>query len=499
MFCSCHSSWKRLLLLAAAILALSWMASAPAWAQAVSGHAPAGWDAGLRLAEALDKNPDPNIVEVDITARIADVQVAPGALVRAWTYNGGIPGPLIRTKVGDRLIVHFVNELDAPTTLHWHGVRVPIEMDGVPGISQPEVLKGESFTYDFVVRDASLYWYHPHPQAMSAAQVGYGLYGALLVEDPADGVGVADQTTLVLSDIGFDRKGTLEDGESGGSAGMVFGREGTYVLVNGKTKPTLRARSGAPQRWRIVNAAKSRFFYLDLDGQDFLVIGQDGGFQERPTRTNILLVTPGERMDVIVTPTGAPGSQATMRAMLYNRGYGSVEYRSVEDVLTIAFTAEPTLTKVALPTVTRAITPPSAAGATPVSFVFTLPPQEAGHSEFRINGVPFWKAKPYLASIGETQLWTLTNDTEWDHPFHLHGFFFMVVDEQGAPLAPMVWKDTVNVPMKTTARVLVTFDERPGTWMMHCHILDHADGGLMGTVQVGPNASAHTHRAPKKP
>ena len=104
-----------------------------------------------------------------------------------------------------------------------------------------------------------LYWYHPH--VMSAAQVGFGLYGALLVEDPADGVGVADELTLVLSDIGFDRNGTLEPADSGGPAGMVFGREGAFLLVNGKVMPQLRARSGAPQRWRIVNAAKSRFFY----------------------------------------------------------------------------------------------------------------------------------------------------------------------------------------------------------------------------------------------
>lgn len=499
MFCSCHSPWKRLLLAAAAILALSWMAAVPAaWAQAPAGHAPAGWDAGARLAEAPDRNPDPGIVEVDITAKIAEVEVAAGKRVRAWTYNGGLPGPLIRAKVGDRLIVHFVNELDAPTTIHWHGVRVPIEMDGVPGISQPEVKKGESFTYDFILRDASLYWYHPH--VMSAAQVGYGLYGALLVEDPADGVGIADTMTLVLSDIGFDGKGALEDAESGGSAGMVFGREGSYVLVNGRSKPTIGARSGAPQRWRIVNTAKSRFFYLDLDGQDFLVIGQDGGFQERSTTSNILLITPGERLDVVVTPTGAPGSQITLRAMLYNRGYGSIEYRSVEDVMTIAFTPEPPLAKVTLPVVTRAITPPRAEGATPVSMVLTLPPQEAGHSEFRINGVPYWKAKPFLAALGETQLWTIKNDTDWDHPFHLHGYFFMPVDATGAPLTPMVWKDTVNVPMKTTARVLVTFDERPGTWMIHCHILDHAEGGLMGTVQVGPGPPReHTHPVPKKP
>ena len=217
---------------------------------------------------------------MNITARIAEVEVAPGQARQAWTYNGSVPGPLIRTKVGDRLIVHFINQLDEPTTIHWHGVRVPIAMDGVPDISQPAVKKGESFTYDFVIRDASLYWYHPH--VMSAAQVGYGLYGALLVEDPADGVGVADQITLVLSDIGFDRSGVLEPADSGGSAGMVFGREGSYVLVNGRTQPTIRARAGAPQRWRIVNAAKSRFFYLDLDGQPFTVIGQDGGLQERP-------------------------------------------------------------------------------------------------------------------------------------------------------------------------------------------------------------------------
>ena len=498
MFCACHSPVKRMLILAAAAVAATWLAATTAaWAQAAPSYAPAGWDAGAKLSEALDTNPDPNVVEVDITAKLAEVEVAPGRTVRAWTYNGGIPGPLIRAKVGNRLIVHFTNELDAPTTIHWHGVRVPIEMDGVPDISQPEVKKGASFTYDFVLHDASLFWYHPH--VMSAAQVGYGLYGALLVEDPADAVGVADQLTLVLSDIGFDSKGGLEDSESGGSAGMVFGREGSYVLVNGKTKPTIGARSGAAQRWRIVNTAKSRFFYLDLDGQDFVVIGQDGGLQARPTTCNILLITPGERMDVIVTPKGTPGSQTTMRAMLYNRGYGSVQYRSVEDVLTIAFSPEPTLAQVTLPTVSRAITPPKAAGATPVSLVLTLPPQEAGHSEFRINGLPYWKATPFHAELGDTQLWTIKNDTDWDHPFHMHGYFFMPVDEQGTPLAPAVWKDTLNVPMKTTAHLLVTFDERPGTWMIHCHILDHAEGGLMGTVQVGPGVEmTHAHPAPPK-
>jgi len=468
------------------------LAAAPGAAFAQS-FAPPDWADGVKLNALVDRNPDPKIVELDLTARLADIQID-GKTVHAWTYDGGIPGPLIKTHVGDRLIVHFKNELDEPTTVHWHGVRVPIEMDGVPEISQPEVKKGESFTYDFVVRDAGLYWYHPH--VMSAAQVGFGLYGALLVEDPADGVNVEDQVTLVLSDIGFDAKGRLEPADSGGSAGMVFGREGDYVLVNGRRHPVLRARPGAPQRWRIVNAAKSRFFYLDLDGQPFTVIGADGGIQERSVTTDILLVTPGERVDVIVNPKGKAGAPLTLRAMLYNRGYGSVEYRSVEDVLTIEFTKEAPVAAKPI-TVARELPVPSIDGATPVNVVLTLPPMKDNKSEFQVNGVPFWKAKPYVAKLGEKQLWIVKNDSDWDHPFHLHGFFFQVIDEKGQPVRPLARKDTVNIPMKTTMRLLVSFDERPGQWMFHCHILDHADGGLMGTVMVGDGApKSHSHKQP---
>lgn len=450
--------------------------------------APANWDHGLRLPQAHDRNPDPKIVEVDLTARVADVAVDSTHTVRAWTYDGGIPGPLIRAHVGDRVIVHFVNDLPEPTTIHWHGVRVPIDMDGVPDVSQPEVKHGETFTYDFVVRDAGLFWYHPH--VMSAAQVGFGLYGALSVDDPADGVNVVDQLTLVLSDIGFDRTGVLDAPDTGGAAGMVFGREGAYILANGKVLPKLLARSGAPQRWRIVNAAKSRFFLLNLEGQEFYVIGTDGGLQERPAITTSLLITPGERVDVIVTPTGPPGGTLTLTADLYNRGYGSVEYRVPEDVLTVAFSDAPTLPRQPMPTLHRDIVAPSLAGATSVDVVLTLPPAGPdGKSEFHVNGAPFWKAKPFLARVGETQIWTVKNETKWAHPMHLHGFFFLPLDEQLRPIRPMAWKDTLDVPIDGTIRFVVVFDERPGMWMFHCHILDHADGGLMGHVHLRPPSS----------
>jgi FtsP/CotA-like multicopper oxidase with cupredoxin domain len=111
-----------------------------------------------------------------------------------------------------------------------------------------------------------------------------------------------------------------------------------------------------------------------------------------------------------------------------------------------------------------------------------------------VNGAPFWKAKPLAAKLGEKQIWIVKNDSDWDHPFHLHGFFFHVLDEKGEAVRPLALKDTVNVPMKSTVRILIDFNERPGEWMFHCHILDHAEGGLMGTVLVGDGpAKGHSH------
>jgi FtsP/CotA-like multicopper oxidase with cupredoxin domain len=454
---------------------------------------PSGWDAKINLTEAADVNPDPKIVEVNLEARVADVQVG-AQKVQAWTYNGSIPGPLIRAKAGDRLIVHFTNQLPSPTTVHWHGVRVPIEMDGVPGISQPAVSQSFTFTYDFIVPDAGLFWYHPHVD--SAAQVGFGLSGPLLVEDPAENVGVKDQLVLVLNDIDIDEKGKLASPDSGGSVAMAFGREGNTVLVNGKQNPEIAARAGVPQRWRIVNTAKSRFFNLHLRESDavFTKIGGDGGLQEYPTQEDTVVVGPGERADVIVVPNGKPGTKIQVMSELFNRGYGSVEYRDPEKLFTIALANQPSYNAPALPKIRRLIEALKTKGATPVQLDLSLTQNSSRVFEYRINGKIGPKGKPIPASIGETQIWTVTNTTDWSHPMHLHGFFFQVLDDNGEPVRPLEWKDTVNVPYKKTLQLLVRFDDRPGNWMVHCHILDHADGGLMTTVQLGNvTLQEHTH------
>ena len=446
---------------------------------------PPDWDAGIRLAEAPDKNPDPRIVEVDFEARVATVEIEPGLEVEAWTYNGQIPGPLIRLQVGDRLIVHFTNNLPKPSTIHWHGLRVPIEMDGVPGYSQPEVRPGETFTYDFTVPDAGIFWYHPH--VMSAAQVGFGLYGAFLVEDPNEDVGVEDDLVIVLSDIDIADDGSLASPDTGGSVGMAFGREGNHVLVNGRRRPQLVMRAGAPQRWRVINAAKSRYFMLDLgEGNVFTKIGGDGGLLEYSVEDEFPVLGAGERADLIIAPQADPGGELVLRSLLHDRGYGSTELRDIEDLIAISVSDMPTHVGGPLPEVRRTIQPYDTADATHIKLDLTIKQDAEDLSfEYGINGVPYWKAEPVLAKLGETQVWTVENTTPWSHPLHLHGFFFQVLDDDGAPTHPIEWKDTVDIPFEQTVRLVVRFDERPGTWIFHCHILDHAEGGLLNAVHLG--------------
>ncbi|WP_437601153.1 multicopper oxidase family protein [Sorangium sp. So ce590] len=442
---------------------------------------PEGWDSAVALRPAVDLDARPEVVEVDLTARVEELEIVPGKRTPTWTYDGGLPGPLIRARVGDRVIVNFRNELSAPTTVHWHGVRLLAEMDGAPGHSQAETPPGGSFTYDFVVPDAGLYWYHPHVD--SAVQSGNGLYGPLLVEDPGEPAALGDELVLVLSDITVRDDGTLEDPDVGGNLGTLFGREGDLLLVNGRVNPVIEARAGLRQRWRIVNAARSRYYQLAITDHRFTRIGGDGGLLERPVETEMILLTPGERADVLVAPRGAPGSTLSVRWVPYDRGYGATFGRPEVEAFRLRLADEPAAEDEPLPEVARAIGALDTAGATRVDLKLTLR-EGPGDVVMGIDGVASWEAEPLVAAVGETSVWTVENTMDFDHPFHLHGFFFQVLGEGGEPVRPLEWKDTVNVPVDGGARFVVRYDNRPGMWMFHCHILDHADAGMMGMLNV---------------
>ncbi|MDI1482514.1 multicopper oxidase family protein [Polyangium sp. y55x31] len=454
------------------------------------GAQPEGWDSAVVMRPAVDRNADPRTFEMDLEARIEELELRAGTKTPAWTYDGSIPGPFVRANVGDRLIVHFRNALPEPTTIHWHGLRIPAAMDGAAGHSQPEIQPGETFTYDFVLPDAGLYWYHPHVH--SAAQLGFGLYGGLLVDDPTEPADIGDELVLVLSDIAIKDDGSLQDPQTGLDFGTLFGREGDLLLVNGKKNPVIEARAGRRQRWRIVNAAKSRYFQLAMKEHTFTRIGGDGGFMEKPVESAALVLTPGERADVMVVPRGAPGSTLSVRWVPYDRGYGTTFNRPEEEVFRVHLSDEAAVTETPRPKTDRVITPLDLTGATPVALELTQGEID-GKMVMGINGVPSWEAAPIPGMVGETQVWTVKNTMDFAHPFHLHGFFFQPLDASLAPLHPMEWKDTVNVPVDGTGRFAVRYDDRPGMWMFHCHILDHADAGMMGVLdlQGGSGSSSH--------
>ena len=448
---------------------------------------PADWDRGLRPVEAANLSQVRGIVQVRLEAAPVELEILPGVKSRVWAYNGSVPGPLIRAHVGDRVIVTFANNLPEESTVHWHGIRLPPEMDGVPGHSQAPVPPGGEFRYDFVVPDAGLFWYHPHVQ--SAKQVGDGLYGALLVEDPAEPAGLGDEVVMVLSDISLKEDGQLAPADEGGGIGSLFGREGERILINGRLAPTLLARPGRRQRWRLVNAARSRYFQIALDGHTFTRLGGGGGFLERPVPADRVVLTPGQRADVLVTPHGAGGAELPVRWVPYDRGYGSTFMRPEVTMFTIRLAEPGPVANAPLPERLRTIAPLDPTGAT-VQELHLTSGVVMGKLVMGINGKPSGEAPPIYARLGETQVWNITNDIEFAHPFHIHGFFFQVLDTSDAkgplPPGPREWRDTADVPAKGKMRLAVRFDDRPGMWMFHCHILDHADAGMMGEVMLQP-------------
>jgi len=479
---------RRALLLLA--LAVPLVATGPA---ASRSSQPQGWDSDLALPVVADLNPDPHILEINLEARIQDIEILPGKRTAVWSYNGGLPGPLIRLVVGDRLIVHFTNNLPEETTIHWHGLRLPNAMDGAPGVTQPAVAaNGGVFTYDFVVPDAGTFWYHPHSN--SGAQLSRGLYGPMLVTDPHDPPAFGEDLVLMLSDISLNSEGQINPANEGTYLGDLFGREGNILLVNGKVRPALKVRQGQPQRWRIINAARARFFTLDYGQAPFVKLGGDDGLAAAARRVTAVRIVPGERADVVFIPQDRPGARGVLRWLPTERGPGSTFNRLTEDLMTIETVRERAVRAPRIRSALRTIAPIDTAGARQRDIALTIRQRPDGSMEMGINGVPHDKAPPLVAHVGDTEVWTVRNDTSFAHPFHLHGFFFQVLDPARVP----EWKDTAEVPAKTTLRLAVHFD-RPGLWMFHCHILDHADAGMMGQIRVlaageAPGGGAVAHQ-----
>jgi len=306
-----------------------------------------------------------------------------------------------------------------------------------------------------------------------------GLYAPLVVHGD-EAVPVDAERVLVLDDIKLAGDGNLDP--SSDDTDMMFGRQGNTLLVNGQVGATLYAHAGARERWRLVDAANSRFFQLALAGHTFLVIGYDGGLLATPYETDTLLITPGERYDVIVQLDGKSGATFPLQTLFYDRARGQLPDPGPLNLLSVALgDRAPPIDP--LPATWGTFDPIAVDASTPI-VDFTLH-EDGTPPKFSINGEVYPNVTPITGTQSATAIWSINDDVGMDHPFHLHGMFFQVLDIDGVPVEHAGWKDTVVVPAYKILRFAVRYGGA-GHWMYHCHILEHQEGGMMGVLEVHP-------------
>jgi FtsP/CotA-like multicopper oxidase with cupredoxin domain len=430
-------------------------------------------------------------------ARLIRAQPALASLVgephpqtAVWTYGGTVPGPELRLKQGERLRVELENLLPEDTTVHWHGIRLPNAMDGVPHLTQPPIkANGGRFLYEFELRDAGTFWYHPH--LGSSGQVGRGVYAPLIVEEAAPPA-VDRDVTWMLGDWRLDRRARIVEDFDNFMDASHAGRIGNTVTVNGAIREAFELRAGERLRLRLVNAANARIFALDFQGHEPVVIALDGHPVEphRPQGGRVVL-GPAMRADILLDATAEPGRSYRVVDDFYpRRAYRLLDVRYAKERLRGGRAGAP------LPQLApNPLAEPDLARAERHRIEFgggmmgSMPGMGMmSGMAWTVNGEPMSDHghghEPVLKlGLGRSYVLDLVNDTQWDHPIHLHGHAFRLISRDGRPTRHREWLDTVLVRPRTRAEVAFVADN-PGNWMIHCHILEHQHSGMMAVIRV---------------
>jgi FtsP/CotA-like multicopper oxidase with cupredoxin domain len=397
-----------------------------------------------------------------------------------WAYNGTVPGPELRFKQGERLKIEVENALGVETTVHWHGIRLPNAMDGVPHVTQPPIAaKGGRFTYEFDLPDAGTFWYHPH--LGSPEQVGRGLSGALIVEE-RDPPRVDRDLVWVLSDWRLDRQAQAVADFGNFMDASHAGRIGNTVTVNGALRETFAVRAGERLRLRLINASNARIYGLRFEGHEPRIIALDGQ-PVAPHWEGRAVLGPGMRADLILDCAGAPRSRHRVIDDFYQRrAYRLLDLLySDEKPLRTSFAPPPALAPnpVAEPDLERAERhrvhfEGGMMGRMPMmgmrrGMTWTVngrPLEDNGHAHEPL----------FTLARGRSYVLELVNDTAWHHPIHLHGHVFRILGKDH-------WSDTVLLDPDSRAEIAFVADN-PGDWMLHCHVLEHQASGMMALVRV---------------
>ncbi|WP_141432577.1 multicopper oxidase family protein [Bacillus sp. 03113] len=453
--------------------------------------------------------------EFTLVAKEAAHQLNDKVTVDAWTFNGSVPGSQIRVKEGEKVKIHLKNELPDPVSIHWHGIPVPNEMDGIPGVTQNAVQPGQNFTYEFTVSEPGTYMYHTHQDGVN--QIDKGLYGSFVVE-PKEITYDRDYTLMldewmsnpVESDSsmnGMDHSsmsgmdhGNMDENKNESSdknsdnSGMNMGHSmDNYDIftINGKSgdaiKP-LTVKEGETVRIRLANIGFLSH-KIHLHGHSFKVVAIDGQELNEPKeiKDQLLSIAPGERYDIEFTANN-PGQwylechgdmKGTdgMKAMIQYEGNANSKDQSnqSENLPLFSYTnyggtknGEFTLEQ-----------------RYDVEYTMDLNTAMDGNKMvYTINDKTFPKTDNLNVKEGDLVKVKLVNNSPMDdHPMHLHGHFFQVLSKNGQPIegSPIV-KDTIN--LKPGDEYVVAFKaDNPGDWMFHCHDLHHASAGMMNMVK----------------
>ena len=428
----------------------------------------------------------------DLFARKTEVDLG-GTIASTWAYGDSLPGKIIRVSRNDRVKVSFRNALLTPTSVHWHGLAIRNGMDGVPGITTPEVLPGHKFDFDFITPDAGTYWFHPH----SGTQLDRGLYAPFIVDDPnevsnyerewivilddwTDGVGKNPDEILAALMQGSSNASSMAGMDMGSMSGMDSG-DVTYpmYLINGRTKndpDTLSVRPGERIRIRIINAAADTIFHVAL-AQHIMTITHTDGFSVKPYDTSLLRIGMGERYDAIVTAgdgvfpfVAEPVGKSDIARALIRSGSGSAPAETFHpsELNDTPLTAD----------WLQAADEVRLSARKPDRIHDLLLTGSMSPYQWRINGRMYPDIKALTVKAGEMTRLRIRNMSMMPHPIHLHGHTFQL----GSAGSLGARKDTVLVPPMGGINIdfLAT---NPGKWMIHCHNAYHAEAGMMTRLE----------------
>jgi FtsP/CotA-like multicopper oxidase with cupredoxin domain len=403
---------------------------------------------------------------------------------------GSLLGPTMKLNSGQSMNVNFVNQLNEKTNIHWHGLKIPANMDGHP---ENFINAGGSFNYNFTVNQrAGLYWYHPHAEGTTGKQVFQGLAGLIIVND-------SEETALNLPSGIRELPLVIQDKRI--SAGNIpyaptmmdqmTGLMGQYILVNGVYAPIHNVET-AKYRVRILNGSNARIYNLALsNGASFTVIGNDGGLLATPQTVNSLIIAPGERADLIID-FSSMGLNSELflisKTFMGGNAQGTQEFKIMKFKVTTQV-----VDNFSIPTTLSSISPLTESMATKTRDFEISNVDSDSMSEIMMHTI---NNKSYdanrideLVTSGAVEIWTFDNTNGQEpHPMHLHGVQFQILNRTGGrgslTALEKGWKDMALCMPGEKVKVIVPFNGYTGKFVFHCHNLEHEETGMMGQFQV---------------